>query len=382
MRGSYPDWCCSVGTHRSSSPMPSCFTSACSKPRRDRRRRCERIIVAAEPVASIDVTSVDRWPEHARLPPSGGRCRSHQLAILAAVLTGALVGLGAFTFDYGEGLSYFSTDPVACKNCHVMNEQYASWTKAPHHAVAEVHRLSSASRPDPEVHRQSRQRLPALQGIHVHGLPRADPITRAERADAPGELRALPCATSCTTSCEAARPARTPSSCVHCHRGVGSRSETVTRSSRAPPSRDRRRRSAALLVGIVVLCALLVFVVAGLLTSIFERKQEARNPYVRLVEVSEETTDPAPWGVNWPREYDDYRRTAEPTKTRFGGSESLARGEGRCVPVAHPDVRRVRVRARLSGSTRARLHARRIRSRRGASPSGRSPAPACSATPR
>jgi len=58
------------------------------------------------------------------------------VAILAAVLTGALIGLGAFTFDYGEGLSYFSTDPVACKNCHVMNDQYASWTKAPHHAVA------------------------------------------------------------------------------------------------------------------------------------------------------------------------------------------------------------------------------------------------------
>jgi cytochrome c nitrite reductase small subunit len=57
-------------------------------------------------------------------------------AILIAVLTGTLVGVGAFTFDYGEGLSYFSTDPRACNNCHVMNEQYASWTKGPHHAVA------------------------------------------------------------------------------------------------------------------------------------------------------------------------------------------------------------------------------------------------------
>jgi cytochrome c nitrite reductase small subunit len=58
------------------------------------------------------------------------------IAIIAAVLGGALAGLGAFTFDYGEGLSYFSTDPVACKNCHVMNDQFASWSKAPHHAVA------------------------------------------------------------------------------------------------------------------------------------------------------------------------------------------------------------------------------------------------------
>jgi cytochrome c nitrite reductase small subunit len=37
------------------------------------------------------------------------------VAILAAALLGALMGLGAFAFDYGEGLSYFSTDPVACK---------------------------------------------------------------------------------------------------------------------------------------------------------------------------------------------------------------------------------------------------------------------------
>src|SRR5690349_4854140 len=88
-------------------------------------------------------------------------------------------------------------------------------------------------------------------------------------------------------------------------------------------SPTRRRRSTLLLAGIAGLCAVLVFVVAGLLTSIFQRKQEAKNPYVRLVEVNEDTTDPAAWGVNWAREYDDYKRTAEPTKTRFGGSETL-----------------------------------------------------------
>lgn len=58
------------------------------------------------------------------------------LAIVAAVCAGALAGIGAYTFDYGEGLSYFSTDPVACKNCHVMNDQYASWSRGPHHAAA------------------------------------------------------------------------------------------------------------------------------------------------------------------------------------------------------------------------------------------------------
>ena len=57
--------------------------------------------------------------------------------------------------------------------------------------------------------------------------------------------------------------------------------------------------------------------------NIFERKQEAKNPYLRLVEVTEETTDPAPWGMNWPRQYDGYRRTADVTRTRYGGSEAM-----------------------------------------------------------
>jgi cytochrome c nitrite reductase small subunit len=56
--------------------------------------------------------------------------------IIIAVLIGCVLGLGAFTFDYGEGLSYFSTDPRACDNCHIMNDEYNSWTKASHHGAA------------------------------------------------------------------------------------------------------------------------------------------------------------------------------------------------------------------------------------------------------
>jgi cytochrome c nitrite reductase small subunit len=52
------------------------------------------------------------------------------------LLVGLIAGLGAFTFSYAEGASYFSTEPAACANCHIMNEQYDSWQKASHHAVA------------------------------------------------------------------------------------------------------------------------------------------------------------------------------------------------------------------------------------------------------
>ena len=37
--------------------------------------------------------------------------------------------------------------------------------------------------------------------------------------------------------------------------------------------------------------------------------------------VGEETTDPAPWGTNFPRQYDGYRRTVDATHTRYGGSD-------------------------------------------------------------
>src|SRR6185295_919052 len=79
----------------------------------------------------------------------------------------------------------------------------------------------------------------------------------------------------------------------------------------------------ALLIVVGIAAAVVGFLAASLLTSIFERKQEAKNPYVRLVEVGEETTDPAPWGTNWAREYEAYLRTSDVTSTRFGGSEAL-----------------------------------------------------------
>ncbi len=56
--------------------------------------------------------------------------------IVLCVLVGIAVGLGGYTFHYAAGSSYFSTNPAACVNCHVMREQYDGWQKASHHAVA------------------------------------------------------------------------------------------------------------------------------------------------------------------------------------------------------------------------------------------------------
>ncbi|VGO23075.1 ammonia-forming cytochrome c nitrite reductase subunit c552 [Pontiella sulfatireligans] len=90
--------------------------------------------------------------------------------------------------------------------------------------------------------------------------------------------------------------------------------------------RNRKQGSVGILIGLIIAVALAVVVVLALLMNIFERKAEAKAPYVRLVEVTEDTTDPAEWGKNWPKQYDSYKRTALSTRTRFGGhggSEAL-----------------------------------------------------------
>lgn len=53
-----------------------------------------------------------------------------------AVTVGVVAGIGGYTFSYAEGLSYFSTDPAACVNCHIMQPQYDGWQHSSHHAVA------------------------------------------------------------------------------------------------------------------------------------------------------------------------------------------------------------------------------------------------------
>jgi nitrite reductase (cytochrome c-552) len=64
---------------------------------------------------------------------------------------------------------------------------------------------------------------------------------------------------------------------------------------------------------------------AALLVNIVERKQEARNPFYRVVELTDETVDPAVWGKNFPLQFDGYRRTVDQQRTRHGGSEAVPR---------------------------------------------------------
>lgn len=74
---------------------------------------------------------------------------------------------------------------------------------------------------------------------------------------------------------------------------------------------------------ILGLVATITLGVTALLVNIFEKKVEAKNPFFRVVELTDDTDDPAVWGKNFPLQYDGYKRTVDMVRTRFGGSESL-----------------------------------------------------------
>jgi len=78
-----------------------------------------------------------------------------------------------------------------------------------------------------------------------------------------------------------------------------------------------------LLVWVVALATLSTVAIAALLVNIFERKQEARNPFYRVVDLNDTIDDPAVWGKDFPMQYDLYLRTVDMQRTKYGGSEAM-----------------------------------------------------------
>jgi len=78
-----------------------------------------------------------------------------------------------------------------------------------------------------------------------------------------------------------------------------------------------------ILVGIIASISALG--ITALLINIFERKQESKNPFFRVVELTDETEDASIWGKNFPLQYDGYKRTVDMVRTKYGGSEAVPR---------------------------------------------------------
>ena len=138
------------------------------------------------------------------------------------------------------------------------------------------------------------------------------------------------------------------------------------------------------LLGLLAIAGLTVLLLA-LLTNIFERKQEARQPFVRMVEVTEDTTDPKVWAQNWPFQYDSYLKTSLPTTTKYGGRGAGASDTGPAEQKLDRDPWLKRIfagYAPIRGRTVSRSRRSRPITTRKGSPTGPTPRPATSCSRR
>jgi nitrite reductase (cytochrome c-552) len=98
---------------------------------------------------------------------------------------------------------------------------------------------------------------------------------------------------------------------------------TPPAASTSPP---RTRKRVVLSFVLVALAAAAVAAVAAIvLVSVTRKKEEAKNPFYRVVELDDTVSDPAVWGKNFPMQYDGYKRTVDSVRTMYGGSEALPR---------------------------------------------------------
>ncbi len=156
--------------------------------------------------------------------------------LAAAVAVGILSGLGAFSFRYAEGLSYFSSDPRACANCHIMRRQYDGWQKASHHGAATC--------ADCHLPRSFLSKLlaKASNGYHhSRGFTLqdfAEPIRIKPKNSALLQANCLRCHEPMVHALvSGARTDRDAVSCVHCHAAVGHGEQAGLGGPRRPAER-------------------------------------------------------------------------------------------------------------------------------------------------
>lgn len=101
--------------------------------------------------------------------------------------------------------------------------------------------------------------------------------------------------------------------------------QTPTTVTPAPQPRPSGGRFTLLLIAVFVAAVVGTLLVTWVLVTMFGHKQEERTPFVRVVEVNETSTDPEPWGLNWPRQFDGWKSTAG--DRFYGGSSAMTQSK-------------------------------------------------------
>ncbi len=98
---------------------------------------------------------------------------------------------------------------------------------------------------------------------------------------------------------------------------------TSAKSTTSPHTARRFGRGQAIAASVIVLAAIGTMGVLALRQDISTKKAEGQAVAYRTVVLDETTIDPAKWGVDFPHQYDSYKRTVDTERTRHGGSESF-----------------------------------------------------------
>lgn len=140
------------------------------------------------------------------------------LIIVALVLVATLLGVGFYTFEYAKGGSYLKKDSKACINCHVMQENYDSWSRSGHRHVAQCnschmpasfvtgylskayngfmhsYAFTTGSHPEPIRIKEINRKIVVANCLHCHEQIFKDNQTHKQTKEL---------------------------NCLHCHKGVG-----------------------------------------------------------------------------------------------------------------------------------------------------------------
>jgi cytochrome c nitrite reductase small subunit len=142
-----------------------------------------------------------------------------KIYLILSIGIGILAGIGSATFYYAKGYSYMLDDPAACKNCHIMNDQYYTWMKSSHRSAATCNDCHTPK------NFTGKWFTKALNGWnHSYAFTTDDyhkPIQANQRNRDIAEENCRYCHATMVSSITAHETADSRVECISCHRNVG-----------------------------------------------------------------------------------------------------------------------------------------------------------------
>lgn len=145
--------------------------------------------------------------------------RSTPTLLGLVALLGFLGTLGFVTVHYADGTAYLSDDPTACTQCHIMQDQFDSWVKSSHHAVATCNGCHVPKGPVMKWVSKADNGFFHSWAFTFRNHP--DPIRIKPRNRRIAEANCAGCHEELTHALLVDAPAGEGISCLHCHKDAG-----------------------------------------------------------------------------------------------------------------------------------------------------------------